>query len=74
MSTFGYLPTIIMANGFRISFHGVRTIHSYYSSPPSLSINNVLYALVSLFNLLSISRLTHSFNCVISFTKDSICL
>jgi len=58
-----------MANGFRVSSHGVGTIHL-----PSLSIDNVLYVHVSPFNLLSISRLTRSLDCVISFTKDFICL
>jgi len=38
LSTFGYLPTITMANGFRVSAHGVDTIHL-----PSLSINNDLH-------------------------------
>ena len=40
----------------------------------SLSIDNVLYVPGSPFNLLSISRLTRSLDCVISFTKDSVTL
>ena len=59
-----------MANGYRVPSHGVGTIN--LSS--SLSIDNVLYVPGSPFNLLSISHLTRSLNCVISFTKDSITL
>ena len=59
-----------MANGFRVSSHGVGTIHLL----PSLSIDNVLYVPRSPFNLLSISHLTRSLDYLISFTKDSICL
>jgi len=70
LSTSSYLPTITRANGPMVSSHGVGTIHLL----PSLSIDNVLYIPRSPFNLLSISRLTRSLDCVISFTKDSICL
>ena len=70
LSTFGYLPTITMANSSRVSSHGVGTIHLL----PSLSIDSVLYVPGSPFNLLSNNRLTCSLDCVISFTKDSICL
>ena len=56
ISTFDYLPSITMANGSRVWSHGVGTIHLF----PSLSIDNVLYVLRSPFNILSISRLTHS--------------
>jgi len=59
-----------MANGSRVSSHDVDTIHF----PPSLSIDNVLYVPRSPFNLLSISHLTRSLDCVVSFTKDSVCL
>jgi len=69
MSTFNYLPFITVANG-SVSSHGVVAIYLF----PSLSIDNVLYVLGSFFNLLSISCLTRSLDCVISFTKDSNCL
>jgi len=62
--------SITMANGSRVSSHGVGTINLL----PSLSIDNVLYVPRSLFNLLSISRLTRSLACVISFTKYFVCL
>jgi len=65
-----YLPSFTMTNGSRVSSHGVGTIHLL----PSLSIDNVLYVPRYPFNLLSISCLTRFLDCVISFTKDSICL
>jgi len=53
MSTFDYLPSIIMTSDTRILFHGVGTIYLL----SSLSIDNALYVLGSLFNLLSINHL-----------------
>jgi len=70
LSTTGYLPLVTMTNGYRVPSHGVGTINFF----PSLSIDNVLYVPGSLFNLLSISRLTRSLDCVISFTKDYVTL
>jgi len=70
LSTFGHLPSITMANGYKVSSHGVGTIHLF----PSLPIDNVLYVPRSPFNLLSVSRLTHSLDCIIFFTKDSVSL
>ena len=70
ISTFGYLPCNTMTNDSRVSSHGVGTINLL----PSLFIDNVLYVPESPFNLLSISRLTRSLECVISFTKGSVCL
>jgi len=59
-----------MANGYRVPSHGVGTINLF----ASLSIDNVLYVLGFPFNLLSISRLTRSLDCVISFTKYFVSL
>jgi len=59
-----------MANGSRVLAQGVRTINLF----SFLSIDNVLYAPGSPFNLLSVNRPTRSLNCVISFTKDFVCL
>jgi len=70
LSTSDYLPSVIIANDSRISSRGVDTIYLL----PSLSIDNVLYVPMYSFNLLFINRFTHSFACVISFTKDSVCL
>jgi len=54
-----YLPSI---DGSKVLSHGVGTVNLF----PSLSIDNVLYVPDSPFNLLSIIRLTHSLDCVIS--------
>jgi len=70
LSTTGSLPSITTANGFKVPSHGVGTINFL----PFLSIDNVLYVPRSPFNLLSISRLTRSLDCVISFTKDFVSL
>jgi len=70
LSTFGHLPSITIANGFKVSSHSVGTIHLF----PSLPIDNVLYVRGSLFNLLSINRLSRFLDCVVSFTKDFACL
>nr|KYP72050.1 hypothetical protein KK1_011337 [Cajanus cajan] len=70
LSTTCSLPSITMANGSRATSHGVGTVHL----SPSLSIDNVLYVPESLFNLLSLSRLTRSLDCLVSFTKDSVFL
>jgi len=59
-----------MTNGYRLPSHGVGTINLF----PTLSIDNVLYNPGSPFNLLSISHLTRSLECVISFTKVSVSL
>ena len=70
LPTSSHLPSITMANGSKVSSHGIGIIHLF----PSLPIDNVLYVPGSLFNLLSVSRLTRSLDCVVSFTKDSVCL
>jgi len=59
-----------MAGGSRVLAHGIGIVNLF----PFLSINNVLYIPWSPFNFLSISCLTHSLDCVISFTKDFVCL
>ena len=65
-----HLPSVTMANGSRVSSHGVGTVNIF----PSISIDHVLYVPMSPFNLLSVSRLTRSLNCIISFIKDFVCL
>jgi len=70
LSTSSHLPSITMANGSKVSSHGIGTIHLF----PSMPIDNVFYVPGSPFNLLSVSRLTRFLDCVVSFTKDSVCL
>jgi len=67
ISTFGYLSSMTMA---KVSSYGVGTINLL----PSLSIDNVFYVPGFPFNLLSITRLNCSLDCVISFIKDCVCL
>ena len=70
LSSTNPLPSVTLADGFRVSSHGVGTVKLF----PSLTIDNVLYVPGSPFNLLSISRLTRSLDCVVSFTHNSVCL
>jgi len=70
LSSLDNLPSVTMANGSRVLAHGVGTVDLF----PFLSIGNVLYVPESPINLLSISRLTRSLDCVISFTQSSVCL
>jgi len=60
----------VLDSGATDHITGVGTINLFYS----LSIDNVLFVPGSPFNLLSISHLTRSLDCIISFTKDSISL
>jgi len=64
------LPSVILADGSRVSSHGVGTVKIF----PSITIDNVFYVPGSPFNFLSISRLTRSLDCVISFTNNFVCL
>jgi len=64
------LPFVILANGSRVSSHVVGTVKLF----PFVTIDNVLYVLRFPFNLLSISRLTRSLDCIVSFTNNFVCL
>jgi len=65
LSTSSHLPSITMANDYKVSSHGIGTIHLFSFLP----IDNVLYVPGSPFNLLSVSRLTSSLDCVIFLPK-----
>jgi len=65
-----FLPSVTLADGSRVSSHGVGTVKIF----PSLTIDKVLYVPESPFNLLSIGRLTCFLDCVVSFTNNSVCL
>lgn len=65
LSTSYFVLSVTMTNCSQAPSHGVCTIHLF----PSPSIDNVLYVSRSQFNLLSISCLTHSFDCVILLIK-----
>ena len=70
LSSLNHLLSVTLADGSRVSSHGVGTVKLF----PSLTIDKVLYVPGSPFNLLSISRLTRSLNCVVSFTNNYVCL
>ena len=68
LSSTSPLPFVTLADGSRVSSHGVGLVKLF----PSLTIDNVLYVPGSPFNLLSISRLTRSLDCVVSFTNNFV--
>ena len=70
LTTSGNLPMVTMANGSQTQSQGIGIVHP----SSSLSIHNVLYVPGAPFNLLSISQLTRSLDCVISFTNTSVSL
>jgi len=70
LSSTNILPSVTLADGSRASSHGVGTVKIF----PSLTNYNVLYVPMSPFNLFSISRLTRSLDCIVSFTNNSVCL
>jgi len=70
LSSHNPLPSVTLADGSRVSSHGVGTVKLF----PSLTIDNVLYVPGSPFNMLSISRLTHSLEYIVSFTNNFVCL
>jgi len=70
LSSPNHLPSVTLADGSRVLSHGVGTVKIF----PSLTIDNVLYVPRSPFNLLSISGLTRSLDCVVSFTHNSVYL
>ena len=72
LSSTNSLPSVTLADGSRVSSHGVGT--GTVKLFPSLTIDNVLYVPGSPFNLLSISCLTRSLDCVVSFTNNYRCL
>jgi len=62
------LPFITIANGSQTKPQDIGSLSIF----PSLSVDNVLYVPGFPFNLLSISRLTRSLDCFMSFTKDCV--
>jgi len=64
------LPFVTLVDGSRVSSHGVGIVKLF----PSLTIDNIFYVLGSPFNLLFISHLTRSLDCVVSFTNNFVCL
>ncbi|XP_058781179.1 uncharacterized protein LOC131655309 [Vicia villosa] len=70
LSTSGVLPTITSANGSQTQSEGIGTVQIL----PSLSVTSALYVPNYPFNLLSISRLTRSLDCIVTFTNSNVIL
>ena len=64
------LPLVTLANGSQTIAKGIDSTCPL----PSLPLASVLYVLDSPFNLISISKLTHDFNCLITLFDHSVTL
>ena len=70
LSTSGFLSTITSANGSQTRSEEIGTVQIL----PSLSVTSVLYVLNCPFNLLSVSRLTRTLDCIVTFTNSNVTL
>ena len=70
LTTSGYLPRIVSANGSQTQSQGIGTVQIL----PTLLVKSVLYVPGCPFNLISISRLTRSHDCVVTFTNCNVTL
>lgn len=70
LTTSGYLPSIITANGSETQSTGIGTVRVL----PSLSITSVLYVPGAPFNLISLRQLIRSQDCIVTFTKGNVTL
>jgi len=70
LTTSGYLPSIITINGSETQSTGIGTVKVL----PSLSITSVLYVPGAPFNLISLSQLIRSHDCIVTFTKGNVIL
>ena len=64
------LPMITLSNGSQTMAKGIDSACPL----PSMPLTSVLYVPDSPFNLISISKLTHDLNCLITFSNNSITL
>ena len=64
------LPMVTLAKGSQTVAKGIDSACPL----PSLPLTSVLYVLNSPFNLISISKLTRDFNCLITFSNHSVTL
>lgn len=70
LSSSGFLPSIANANGSQTQSQGIETVQIL----SSLDVTYVLYVSNCPFNLLPVSRLTRSLNCLITFTNTNVTL
>ena len=59
---------ITVASGSKVTFQGIGKV----SLSPSLNLNSVLYIPHCPYNLISLSQLTRSLNCSVTFTANSL--
>ena len=64
------LPTITLANGTQTMAKGIGSAYPL----PSLPFTSILYVPDSPFNLISISKLIHDLNCLVTFSHFSVTL
>nr|CAN62317.1 hypothetical protein VITISV_026526 [Vitis vinifera] len=70
ITTTSTLPTVTLANGSQTMAKGIGLTHPL----PSLPFHSVLYAPECPFNLISISKITRTLNCSITFSNKSVIL
>nr|CAN68461.1 hypothetical protein VITISV_037728 [Vitis vinifera] len=70
ITTTSALPTVTLANGSQTMAKGIGLAHPL----PSLPLHSVLYAPECPFNLISISKITLTLNCSITFSDKSVIL
>nr|CAN66416.1 hypothetical protein VITISV_044133 [Vitis vinifera] len=70
ITTTSVLSTVTLANGSQTMAKGIGLAHPL----PSLPLHSVLYALECPFNLISISKITCTLNCSITFSDKSVIL
>nr|CAN68904.1 hypothetical protein VITISV_025822 [Vitis vinifera] len=70
ITTTSTLPTITLANGSQTMAKGFGFVHTL----PSLPLHSVLYASECPFNLISISKITRTLNCSITFSDKFVTL
>ena len=68
LTTNSTLPTVTLANGSQSVAKGIGLAHPL----PSLSLTSVLYTLECPFNLISISKITRTLNCSITFSDKFV--
>ncbi|RVW89607.1 Retrovirus-related Pol polyprotein from transposon RE2 [Vitis vinifera] len=70
ITTISALPTVTLDNGSQTMAKGIGLAHPL----PSLPLHSVLYAPECPFNLISINKITRTFNCSITFSDKSVIL
>ena len=70
ITTTSALPNVTLANGSQTMAKGIGLAHPF----PSIPLNSILYTPECPFNLISISKITRTLNCSISFSDKFVTL